>query len=69
MNWNEVNANQEWDESVPPFDLDEAEEKETFDFSDVDSMENESLVHDAEPEYDVTLAEEASREYVGKWNR
>ncbi|MBE6426783.1 MAG: hypothetical protein IJD43_15555 [Thermoguttaceae bacterium] len=70
MNWNEVNAEQEWDESVPPFDLeDDAEEKEPFDFSDVDSMEKEPLVHDAEPAYDVTLAEEASREYVGKWNR
>jgi len=68
MSWNETKLNQEWDESVPPFDLDE-EDPGPFDFSDVDSMEKEPLVHEEEPEYDVALAEEASREYVGQWNR
>lgn len=43
---------------VPPFEVD-----------DEDSMEKEAMVHDAEASYDVTLAEEASREYVGQWNR
>ena len=68
MNWDDVNTAQEWDESVPPFELDE-EESGPYDFSDVDSMEKEPLVHDATPEYDVSMAEEASREYVGQWNR
>lgn len=43
---------------VPPFEVD-----------DEDSMEKEAMVHEDQPQYDVTLAEEASREYVGQWNR
>lgn len=69
MEWNEMNTAQEWDESVPPFELDEEEEAGPFDFTDVDSMEKEPLVHDVDPAYDVSMAEEASREYVGQWNR
>ena len=68
MNWNETNTNPDWDENVPPFSLDE-EDPGPYDFSDVDSMEKEPLVHEEEPEYDVALAEEASREFVGQWNR
>lgn len=69
MDWENENPAQEWDESVPPFELDDESEAGPYDFSDVDSMEKEPLVHDETPEYDVTLAEEASREYVGEWNR
>ncbi|MDO4569522.1 MAG: hypothetical protein Q4D38_03965 [Planctomycetia bacterium] len=53
------------DESVPPFDWDENDEY----LEGEDAMEKESLVHDESPQYNTSLIEEASREYVGQWNR
>lgn len=71
MAFHEMNSNPDWgdDENVPPFDVDEDENSGPYDFSDVDSMENEPLVHEQTPDYDVAMAEEASREYVGQWSR
>ena len=46
-----------YDENDVPFDVDE------------DTMEKEPLVHEEDASYDVAQAEEASREFVGRWNR
>lgn len=71
MDWNETKTVPPWEEadSAAPYEMSDEEENGPFDFSDVDSMEKEPLVHDETPDYDVALAEEASREYVGQWNR
>ncbi|MDO4550293.1 MAG: hypothetical protein Q4C96_03480 [Planctomycetia bacterium] len=47
----------------PPFDADPDST------TDEDGMESDPLVHDSSAEYDIYVVEEASREYIGQWNR
>lgn len=66
------------DSQLPPFDADNYQTadydapQEDMDIgspSDEDAMESDPLVHDEAANYDVYIVEEASREYIGRWNR
>lgn len=66
------------DSQLPPFDADNFQTagfdgpQEDLDIgspSDEDAMESDALVHDEAADYDVYVVEEASREYIGRWNR